>query len=94
MGTLVAKLVTTGAAILAGVVANRTTNSTWKFVTGSDSPQNPEDPDIDLKEAIAFAVLSGVIVGLARLVANRQATRLIARGTNKSPESVADAANG
>ncbi len=93
MANLVPKLVTTGAAIFAGILAKKTTDSTWKFVTGSDSPENPDDPDIDLKEAIAFAVLSGIIVGLARLAANRQATRLIAKGAKKSPEQVAEGAN-
>ena len=94
MGNLVAKLVTTGSAILAGIVAKKTTDSTWKFVTGSDSPENPEDPDIDLKEAVAFAVLSGVIVGLARMLANRQATKIVAKGAKKSSAEVAEATNG
>lgn len=93
MGTLAAKLLTAGAAVLAGIVAKKTTDTTWKFVTGSDSPENPDDPDIDIKEAVAFAVLSGVIVGLARMVANRQATRLVAKGSGRSPQRVANATN-
>ncbi len=93
MGNLVAKILTAGAAVVAGIVARKTTDGTWKFVTGSDSPENPDDPDIDIKEAIAFAVLSGALVGLARMLANRQTTRLVARGAKKSPEQVADKAN-
>lgn len=94
MGNLVAKLVTAAAAVLAGIVAKKTTNTTWRFVTGSDSPENPDDPDIELKEAVAFAVLSGVIVGLARLAANRQATGIVAKTKKQSPEQVAEATNG
>lgn len=93
MANLVAKAVTAGAAVVAALVARKTTDGTWKFVTGSDSPQNPDDPDIDLKEAIAFAVLSGALVGLARMLANRQTTRLMAKASKKSPERVADEAN-
>lgn len=93
MGNLVAKILTAGAAVVAGVVARKTTDGTWKFVTGSDSPENPDDPDIDIKEAIAFAVLSGALVGLARMLANRQTTRMMAKGSHKSREQVADQAN-
>ncbi|GGK79290.1 DUF4235 domain-containing protein [Ornithinimicrobium pekingense] len=93
MANLVPKLVTAAAAILASIVARKTTDGTWKFVTGSDSPENPEDPDIDLKEAIAFAVLSGAVVGLARMLANRQATRLVAKGQGKHPQQVGNTAN-
>ena len=69
------------------------TDGTWKFVTGNDSPTNPEDPDIDFKEAVAFAVLSGALVGLARMLANRESTKVIAKASGKSPERVADETN-
>ncbi|SOC56881.1 DUF4235 domain-containing protein [Ornithinimicrobium cerasi] len=93
MGNLVAKLVTVAAAFAATTVARKMTDGTWKFVTGKDSPSNPEDPDIDLKEAVAFAVLSGVLMGLARMLANRQTTRVLAKGQGKSPEQLADQTN-
>ena len=93
MGNLVAKLATTAAAIGASVVARKMTDGTWKFVTGKDSPSNPEDPDIDIKEAIAFAVLSGVIMGLARMLANRQATKVMAKGQGKSSKQLAEKIN-
>ena len=93
MGNIVAKLLTVGAVILAGTIARKATDGTWKFVTGSDSPANPEDPDIDLKEAIAFAVLSGAIVGLMRMLATRQSSKVIAKASRKSSEQIADETN-
>lgn len=93
MGNLVAKLATTAAAIGASVVARKMTDGTWKFVTGKDSPSNPEDPDIDIKEAIAFAVLSGALIGLARMLANRETTKLVAKSSGKSSAQVGDEAN-
>ncbi|WP_130011444.1 DUF4235 domain-containing protein [Serinicoccus sediminis] len=93
MGNLVAKLLTVGAVLAASAIAHKATDSTWKFVTGSDSPANPEDPDIDLKEAVAFAVLSGAFVGLARMLANRQSSRVIAKASGKNSEQVADKTN-
>ncbi|NLG20784.1 MAG: DUF4235 domain-containing protein [Actinomycetales bacterium] len=91
MGNLVWKLLATGAALGASVVARKLTDGTWKFVSGGDSPANPEDPDIDVKEAIAFAVLSGAIVGLSRMLANRQATKLYQKSTGHLPKALADA---
>ena len=93
MGNIVAKLLTTGAVIAASTIARKATNGTWKFVTGNDSPTNPEDPDIDFKEAVAFAVLSGALVGLARMLANRESTKVIAKASGKSPKRVADEMN-
>ncbi|WP_256842692.1 DUF4235 domain-containing protein [Ornithinimicrobium cryptoxanthini] len=93
MSNIVARILTAGAAVTASFIARKATDGTWKFVTGSDSPENPEDPDIDIKEAIAFAVLSGALVGLARLLANRQTSKVVAKGSHKSSEQVADAAN-
>lgn len=89
MGNLVAKLATTAAAIGASLVARKLTDGTWKFVTGKPSPSNPEDPEIDLKEAIAFAVVSGVFVGLVRMLANRQTTRVLGKAQGKPSEQVA-----
>lgn len=93
MGNLVAKILTAGAAVAASMIARKATDGTWKFVTGNDSPTNPEDPDIDIKEAIAFAVLSGALVGLARMLANRQTTKVVAKGSGKSSEKLADQTN-
>ncbi|ANS79817.1 hypothetical protein SGUI_2421 [Serinicoccus hydrothermalis] len=93
MGNLVAKLLTVGAVIAASSIARKATDGTWKFVTGNDSPTNPEDPDIDLKEAVAFAVLSGALVGLARMLANRESSRVISRASRRTSEQIADATN-
>lgn len=93
MGNLVWKVMAAGAAVGASIVARKLTDGTWKFVSGGDSPSNPEDPDIDIKEAIAFAVLSGAIVGLSRMIANRQATKLYQRSTGHLPQALEDARN-
>lgn len=90
MGNLVAKLVTTGVAIAASAIAKKTTDGTWKFVTGKDVPDNPEDPDVDIKEAIFFAVLSGALIALFRMLANRQTSKALGKATGKPSAQVAD----
>lgn len=87
---ITAKLVTTGAALLASVVAKKATDGTWSFVTGKDVPENPDDPDIDIKEAILFALFSGALIALARMLANRETTKVLAKSQGKSRAQVAD----
>lgn len=71
MKNLFWKVAGIGAAALATMVANQVANGTWKFTRGDNPPSDVNDPEIDAKEAIAFALLSGAIVGTARLAANR-----------------------
>jgi hypothetical protein len=63
-------------AVAAAWVAKRLMNTTWTAVTGNEPPSNPESPETTWKEAVGWAVLSGVILGLARLVATRQAAKV------------------
>jgi hypothetical protein len=88
MSNLVWKVMATGAAVGASIVARKLTDGTWKFVSGGDSPTNPEDPDIEWKEAIAFALLSGAIVGLTRMLANRQAAKVYQKSTGHLPKDM------
>lgn len=89
MGNVGFKILSVVAASGAAIVARKLTDGSWKFVTGGDSPQNPEDPDISWKEAIAFALLSGALMGLARMVAQREAAQVFQKSTGKVPPSLA-----
>lgn len=88
MGEKFWSLATTGAAIGGGIVAKKVAEGGWKFITGNDSPANPEDPDTDWIEAIAFALVSGAIVQLTRMLVNRQSTRVYKKSTGRLPKSV------
>lgn len=90
MGNIFAKVLTAGAAVAASFVARKATDGTWSFVTGKEVPDNPDDPDLDIKDAIVFALLSGAIIAVARMLANREATRLVAKTQGRSREAVAD----
>lgn len=57
----------------------------WKGVTGKQPPENPADPDVDLWEAVAWAVVSGTMVGLARMLATRRAANYYRRSTGHLP---------
>ncbi len=88
MGDLVYKVMSVGAAIGAAKVARAATDGSWKFIRGQKSPENPADPDNEWKEAIAFAILSGAIVGLARMLASRQTAAVFAKSTGRLPKDL------
>ncbi|MBW8172530.1 DUF4235 domain-containing protein [Ornithinimicrobium sp. Arc0846-15] len=82
-------LATTGAAIGGGILAKKVTEATWKFVTGSNSPSNPEDPEVNWSEAVAFALVSGAVVQLIRVMINHKSTEAYTKRKGHLPESVA-----
>jgi len=81
-------LATTVAAIGGGKVAKNATETVWKFITGSNSPSNPEDPEVNWGEAVAFALVSGAIVQLVRVMINHKSTQAYTKRKGHLPESV------
>ena len=74
-----------GAALGAATLAKKGINTGWKAATGKKPPENPADPDVDIWEAVAWATVSGVFVGLARMLAQRRAADYYVRSTGKLP---------
>ena len=54
-------------------VTKKVIDATWKVgAKGKTPPTDPADPDIDLREAIVFAVISGAAISVARLFIARK----------------------
>lgn len=66
-------VVAAGSAMIAGAAARIALNAGWKLAQGDDPPVDPESPDTEWSDAIAWTVVTGVSMGLARLVARRGA---------------------
>ncbi|MCK9878062.1 DUF4235 domain-containing protein [Frankia sp. AgPm24] len=79
------KVVGGAATALAGTAASRGVTLAYKKVRRSDPPVNPADPDTALAEAILWAAISGLAIGLGRLAAERAAARGWARATGSAP---------
>ena len=62
-------LVTT---LFATAVAKKAVDATWKLGAGKKPPTDPTDPDVQMREAMLWAVLSGAAVGVAKMWASRQ----------------------
>lgn len=74
-----------GSALGAAAVAKKALNTSWRAATGKNPPENPADPDVDIWEAVAWAAVSGLAIGLARMMASRKAADYYLRSTGHLP---------
>jgi hypothetical protein len=77
-------------ALAAAAGARKALNTSWKVATGKPPPANPASPDVDMREAIAWAAVSGTIIAIARMLATRRAAQYYARSTGHLPPGVAE----
>ncbi len=80
-----------GATVVAGIAARKALTTSWKVATGKNPPANPAHPDVSIGEAVAWAVASGVAVGLARMLASRKAADYYRRSTGHLPANLEEA---
>lgn len=73
------------AALGAATLTKKGLGAGWKAATGKKPPENPADPDVEIWEAVAWATVSGVLVGVSRMLAQRRAASYYVRSTGKLP---------
>ncbi|CAN5149690.1 hypothetical protein BH18ACT9_BH18ACT9_19340 [soil metagenome] len=78
------------ATVVATVVARKAMTTTWKVATGKTPPVNAAHPDVSVGEAVAWAAVSGVAVGLARMLASRKAAEYYRKSTGHLPANLED----
>lgn len=66
-------------------VAKQAIDRTWTVATGKKPPENPADPDVELREAVLWAAVSGTVIALARMLAQRRAAGYYQRSTGHLP---------
>ena len=84
MGTFVWRIIGTGSALLAGVAANKVVEAVWKKA-GRDTVIDPRDPRTPWRDAVAFAALTGLAVGAARVVVTRKAAEYYEKSSGHLP---------
>ena len=77
-----------GAGIAAAFVTRKLLRGAWHVTTGNDPPGNPAAPDTTWREAISWAVASGVAIAVARLVAQRGAAEAWRAAKGHYPEGL------
>lgn len=70
-----ARVLGTLAAMAAAFITRKLITYAWTRATGKKPPLHPEDPQVALGEALTWAILTGVGVEAARLIATRAMTR-------------------
>ncbi len=83
------KVVSAVAATAAAFIARKVITFAWTKATGKEPPTHPEDPQVALAEALGWAVLTGVTVAAARLLATRAAARRTYSGPDREPANAA-----
>jgi len=78
------------AALVAATAARKALNTSWRAATGKPPPANPASPEVDMREALAWAAVSGTIIAVARMLATRRAAHYYARSTGHLPPGVAN----
>ncbi len=77
---------TTAAAVVGATFAKKVADMIWQKATSSEAPDDPEDPAVGWVSAVGYAVLSGAIVQLIRMVINRQSTNTYIKATGRHPQ--------
>jgi hypothetical protein len=85
------KVLATGSALVAGLAAKKILETAWTKSTGRPPPRNPESPETTWVEAVGWAVVSGVVYGIARMIATREAAAYYKRSTGHLPEAMEEA---
>ena len=64
-------------AVVAAGLARKAVDGAWKVATGKKPPDNPADPDVDAREAVAWALMTGVAIGVGADARAAQGGRLL-----------------
>jgi hypothetical protein len=85
------KMVNLVTGLVAANLARRVITVAWKRVTGNEPPTDPHDPDVALKEALGWSIVTGVGMEAARLLAIRaMAARMRGASASASAGKAAD----
>lgn len=71
----VGKAINAMAGAAAAFIARKAIVFAWTKITGKEPPKEAEDPKVAIGEAVAWAVVTGAGIGVAKVLAVRLASR-------------------
>ena len=81
---LTLKIANAASMAAAGLVAGKIVEIGWKTITGHPAPTDPDDPQVTFAELATFAIVSGALLGLARVMTQRGTSRMFGHVAKKS----------
>ena len=81
--------VASGAAVGAVILAKPLVERAWRVAFRSEPPGNPAHQDVAWRDALVWALVTGALVGVIRLIAQRLAAGAWQKATGHYPESLA-----
>jgi Protein of unknown function (DUF4235) len=88
IGTIAWKALRGTTVVLATMAAERGLEASWTVVTGRKPPAVPENPDSSWGKSLAWAMVSGAVVGATRLAATRAAAAYYERSAGRLPKTI------
>jgi hypothetical protein len=73
--------------VIAAALARKVVPIIWVAATGKPAVDDPSDPEVETRDAILYAVLTGVAVSIGRTLVSRRASAMKRRGD--APTAVA-----
>ena len=86
------KIMAAIAALVGAFVARKSLAVAWKTATGKEPPANPEHPAVTWPEAISWAVISGAVMGVARMIAQKKVASTWHKSTGSLPPGIDEGA--
>ena len=82
------KMLALVASLLGAVVARKVLTVVWRLASGKEPPANPEHPTVTWPEAVSWALVSGAVIGVARLAAQKKVAASWHRSTGVLPSDL------
>ncbi|KQO38965.1 hypothetical protein ASF05_03580 [Aeromicrobium sp. Leaf245] len=79
------KLLDRGSTVAAGLLARQVSTLAWRAATGKKPPTAGRHPEVETREAVAWAVIGGALVEVVRLLVRRGAAGYWVRSTGDLP---------
>jgi hypothetical protein len=86
VGTIAWKIIGTAGTALAGVLAAKLVDAVWAG-SGQDGI-DPRNPEVPVVKALAYVVLTSLVVGGAKTLATRGAAQYYARSSGQLPKEL------
>ena len=79
------KLMDRSTTLAATVAAPVVANSAWRLVTGRKPPTASDNPEVELREAIGWAIVGGALVQVVKVAVRRQTAQYWVSSTGHLP---------